>query len=255
VKVLVVIPVFNEQVQLAKSVTTVQCFLRASSKFDYQITIAENGSTDRTPQIADELANSLTGVNAVHLPQKGRGRALRSVWSKATADIFSYMDVDLSTDLSAFPYLIEAVSTGRFDLAIGTRLHQNAHTHRSWRREVISRTYNRLVKWMFEPRFSDAQCGFKAISLRTARKLLPLIKDEEWFFDTELLLVAEKLGCRICEIPVKWLEDPDSRVKIIPTVWGQLKGLVRVRRKMKRGELTKLKDTREAKLRGGKKGR
>jgi glycosyltransferase involved in cell wall biosynthesis len=270
-RVLIVIPVFNEQAQLAQSITALQNFLHAeftghlttnhpllgeragvrgnssdksgvpsrrvprSQTFDYEIIIADNGSTDGTSEIAHHLATTLPAVTAMHLPLKGRGRALRRAWTESEADILSYMDVDLSTDLSAFPPLIEALSSGHFDLAIGTRLHLDSHTERCWRREVISRAYNRLVKFLFAPPFSDAQCGFKAITRGAARQLLPSVEDENWFFDTELLLIAVKSGYRICEVPVTWIEDPDSRVKIIPTAWAQFKGLMRVQRNMRRG--------------------
>jgi hypothetical protein len=171
-------------------------------------------------------------IRVVHLPEKGRGRALRAVWLASEAEILSYMDVDLSTDLAAFPPLIKALASGRYDLAIGTRLHPESVVRRCWKREIISRCYNRLLRLAMHIQFSDAQCGFKAITRRAARQLLPLVVDNEWFFDTELLVLAERYGYRIYEQPVKWTEDTDSRVRLLSTVWKDLRGIVRLRRRL-----------------------
>ncbi len=237
----IAIPVFNEERQLAASIATLHSYLQRECRFEHEIVIAENGSTDRTLDIALALAQKYSNVRVVHLDQKGRGRALKQVWSESAADIVSYMDVDLSTGLDAFPPLIEAVASQRFDLAIGSRLHKDAHTERGWRREYISRGYNRLVKALFGMRFPDAQCGFKAITRTAARQLLPVIEDPGWFFDTELLIVAEQCGYRICDLPVTWIDDPDSRVRVLSTAWADLKGLLRVRRNRRRGIYTDLR--------------
>ena len=157
---------------------------------------------------------------SLHIPQKGRGRALRAAWLASPADVLSYMDVDLSTDLAAFPPLIEAIASEGYDIAIGSRLARGADIRRSLRREAISRGYNVMIKGLFFTRFSDAQCGFKAVSRRAVQELVPLIENNEWFFDTELLILAEKAGYRIKEIPVRWLEDPDTRVNVPKTVVG-----------------------------------
>jgi len=227
----VTLPVFNEEAQLAASVGTVRDFL-VNHAFNFEIVIANNGSTDRTPRLADELARDLSGVRVVHLLERGRGRALRRVWTDSAADILSYMDIDLSTDLEAFPALIEAVTTGGFDLATGSRLLPQSRTTRSWNREIISRAYNQLVRAAFKTRIADAQCGFKAIRREAARELLPRVADNEWFFDTELLVWAERRGRRIAELPVRWIEDRDSRVKLLPTAWADLQALRRLRRRI-----------------------
>jgi hypothetical protein len=171
----------------------------------------------------------------LHLELKGRGRALKVAWGESEADILSYMDVDLSTNLSAFPLLLESLASGGFDLAIGTRLHPQSLTKRCRKREFISRFYNRLVRLVFGTHFSDAQCGFKAITRAAAQRLLPAVEDNGWFFDTELLVIAEKCGYRIYQQPVVWTEDPDSRVRIVSTAWEDLKGMARVYRKLRRG--------------------
>lgn len=224
----VVIPVYNEEHVLAQSVDTLRQFLKNNLSHRYTVVIADNASTDRTWEIAQALSKEHSDVVALHLDQKGRGRALRKAWLESAADIVSYMDVDLSTDLAAFPHLIQAIEEGN-GIAIGSRLLKGSSVKRSLKRELTSRSYNFIIKVMFRTRFSDAQCGFKALSGKAAQELVPLIQDQEWFFDTELLILAEKKGYRIREIPVAWIEDPDTRVAIASTVSEDLKGLLRLR--------------------------
>jgi len=230
VRVEVVIPVYNEQDDLDPSVAKLRQFLLDNVDYDWCIVIADNASRDRTLEIAKELAERYPGqVSYVHLELKGRGRALRKAWTESDADIVSYMDVDLSTDLSAFPPLIASLIDSEYDIAIGSRLKKGAQVQRGLKREFISRTYNLMIKLMFRNRFSDAQCGFKAVTHRVVREVVPLIEDQAWFFDSELLLLGERLGYKIFEVPVKWADDPDSRVKIASTAWEDIKGLFRVR--------------------------
>jgi glycosyltransferase involved in cell wall biosynthesis len=224
----VVIPVYNEEHVLAQSVNTLRQFLKDNLSHSYTVVIADNASTDRTWEIAQALSKEHSDVAALHLDQKGRGRALRKAWLESAADIVSYMDVDLSTDLAAFPPLIQAIEEGN-GIAIGSRLLKGSSVKRSLKRELTSRSYNLIIKSMFRTRFSDAQCGFKALSGKAAQELVPLIQDQEWFFDTELLILAGKKGYRIREIPVAWIEDPDTRVAIASTVFEDLKGLLRLR--------------------------
>lgn len=168
---------------------------------------------------------------------KGRGRAVKKVWSESDCDILTYMDVDLATELSALPPLVEAILSGGFDLAVGSRLLKPRLTTRGLRRELISRFYNRLIRLFFNPSFSDAQCGFKAVSREAARTLLPLVEDDGWFMDTELLLLADRFGYRIFDCPVRWVEGRDSRVAVWETALLDLKGLLRLRRKFARNRL------------------
>ncbi len=233
-KVLLAIPVYNEEAQLAGSIGALRHFLKANCPFETRIVIADNGSTDGTLAIARSLCELHAEIRVVHLDLKGRGRALKRVWSEAEADILTYMDVDLSTDMRAFPPLVEALVSGQFDLVTGSRLLRGSQTQRSWKRDIISRCYNALVKCLFHAKFSDAQCGFKGITREAAGRLLPAVEDPGWFFDTELLLVAEKCGYRVLDLPVKWIDDPDSRVRIFSTAWHDLKGLVRIRRNLRR---------------------
>jgi len=226
----ITIPVFNEETRLQRSIPKLHSFLSEHCRFEFEIVIADNASTDRTLEIACSFSEAHPTVRAVHLDQKGRGRALKNVWCETQAEVLSYMDVDLSTDLYAFPPLIEGLVSGGFDVAIGSRLLKPSLTTRGFKREIISRGYNRLIKLLFHTQFSDAQCGFKAITRPAASGLLPLVEDNEWFMDTELLVLAERLGYRIFDLPVRWVDDSDSRVKIWRTASGDLRGLARVKR-------------------------
>jgi glycosyltransferase involved in cell wall biosynthesis len=226
--VAIVVPVYNERLQLEGSVRRLHGFLSSGFPFSWQIVIVDNASTDGTLAIARRLTYELDRVETIHLPAKGRGRALRAGWSRVDARVHCYMDVDLSTDLSALSPLVAPLLSGHSDVAIGTRLHRSAHVERCLKRELISRAYNRILRLALRARFSDAQCGFKAIRHDVALELLPLIEDEEWFFDTELLVLAERRGLRIHEVPVDWIEDADSRVDIPRTALADLRGVVRL---------------------------
>jgi glycosyltransferase involved in cell wall biosynthesis len=226
----IVIPVYNEQVILAQSVQTLLQYLIENFPYSWRIVIADNASIDQTWQIVQQLEAVYPGqVQGLHLEQKGRGRALRYAWLHSQADIVCYMDVDLSTNLDCLLPLIAPLASGHSQLAIGSRLAHGSKVVRQWKREVISRCYNLLIKGVFGNVFSDAQCGFKALRRETVWQLLPLIENNEWFFDTEMLLLAQHNHLRIYEVPVDWVEDLDSRVKIVKTVLEDLRGLRRVR--------------------------
>jgi putative flippase GtrA len=226
----VVVPVYNEEGDLANSVHRLHRYLEENFPFAARITIADNASTDETPRIAAQLADELTDVRMVRLEQKGRGRALQAVWSTSDAPVLAYMDVDLSTDLAALAPLVAPLVSGHSDLAIGSRLARGSRVVRGAKREVISRCYNFLLKSTLAAGFSDAQCGFKAIRADVAAQLLPHVADTGWFFDTELLVLAQRSGLRIHEVPVDWVDDPDSRVDIIATATADLKGIARMLR-------------------------
>jgi putative flippase GtrA len=232
----IVVPVYNEEAGLEASVRRLQAYLGERFPLTWIVTIADNASTDRTWGIACRLAGELPGVRAVHLDRKGRGRALRAVWSRTTARVVAYMDVDLSTDLDALLPLVAPLLSGHSDVAIGSRLARGARVVRGPKREVISRTYNAILHATLQNGFSDAQCGFKAVRADVARALLPLIEDDGWFFDTELLVLAEHNGLRIHEVPVDWVDDPDSRVQIASTAIDDLRGIGRLLRRFAAGE-------------------
>ena len=224
----IVVPVFDEQVVLARSIRRLHDHLSDHMPFSWRIVIADNASTDQTPRIAAALAADLPGVSFFQLAEKGRGRALRAAWLASDAEVVCYMDVDLSTDLRALLPLVAPLVSGHSDVAIGTRLHRGSQVVRGARREIISRSYNRLLRLTLGARFSDAQCGFKAMRARAARELLPGVRDEAWFFDTELLMLAQRSGLRIHEVPVDWVDDPDSRVDILRTALDDLRGIARL---------------------------
>ena len=225
----IVIPVLNEERALPRCVTTLREFLADSIPNPWRIIIADNGSDDSTPEVSRQLAKEYPQVAYLRMEQRGRGRALRRAWLESQADLVSYMDVDLSTDLSAFSPMVQALEEGHH-LAIGSRLAKGARvSHRTFKREAISRSYNLLVKAMFFTRFTDAQCGFKALTRAAAQALVPHVVDTGWFFDTELLILAEKRGFRIKDIPVTWTDDPDTRVKVVRTALADLRGLLRLR--------------------------
>ena len=226
----IVIPVRNEQRELTEHVTRLVRHLGSGFPCAWQVTIADNGSTDGTWTLALALAEASPGhVRAVHLDQPGRGRALHMVWSASDAEVVAYMDVDLSTDLKALLPLVTPLLAGDSDVAIGTRLAPGSRVVRGLRREIISRVYNRLLRATLRVGFSDAQCGFKAVRADAARTLLPLVEDKAWFFDTELLVLAERCGLRISEVPVDWTDSADSRVRIVTTALADLRGIWRLR--------------------------
>jgi putative flippase GtrA len=224
----VVVPVHNEQEILTASIRRLHEYLSAELPLDWRIVIADNASTDESLRIAMALAADLPGIELIALTEKGRGRALRAAWERSEADVVCYMDADLSTDLRALAPLLAPLLSGHSDLAIGTRLAPGSRVVRGAKRELISRGYNRLLHTALGARFSDAQCGFKAVRTDAARQLVPRVRDESWFFDTELLVLAQREGMRIHEVPVDWVDDPDSRVDLVRTALEDLRGIARL---------------------------
>lgn len=225
----VVIPIYNEEAELEDNIHKLHSFLKTeTTAYAWTITIADNASTDRSLVIAEKLAATLPNVRVIHLPKKGRGLAVKTAWRQSSADYLAYMDVDLSTGLASFPPLVKALADG-YDIAIGSRLKKgSAVKERTMKREILSRGYNILIKLFFGVHFSDAQCGFKAVTRRTVAELIPQVKDDAWFFDSELLIVGEKMGYRIYEQPVVWIDNPGSTVRVLGTVTGDLHGLWRL---------------------------
>jgi glycosyltransferase involved in cell wall biosynthesis len=224
----IAIPVYNEERSLEASVRRLHGFLTASFPYSSRIVVADNASTDRTAEIGRQLAAEIGELSYMRLEQKGRGRALRRVWSTSEADVVAYMDVDLSTGLEALLPLVAPLISGHSDVAIGTRLAPGSRVVRGPKREAISRIYNRILRLTLRARFSDAQCGFKAVRTETARELLPQVEDQAWFFDTELLVLAQRRGLRIHEVAVDWVDDPDSSVNVVRTALEDLRGIVRL---------------------------
>jgi glycosyltransferase involved in cell wall biosynthesis len=227
----VVVPVLDEAHVLERQIHRLREGLDPLP-FSWRITIADNGSTDDTASIASRLAGELPDVRVVHLPDRGRGRALRHAWSTSDAFVLAYTDVDLSTGLTALLPMIAPLISGHASVATGSRLLRGSHVDRGPKREFISRTYNALLRVVLGARFRDAQCGFKAIRADAAQALLPEVGDDAWFFDTELLVRAQRHGLRIIEVPVDWIDDPDSRVDIRTTVRDDLVGIGRLVREL-----------------------
>jgi glycosyltransferase involved in cell wall biosynthesis len=233
----VVVPVRNEEAALERCLRRLHAHLAASFPYSFRITVAENASTDATVTVARRVAAELPGIEVLELKQPGRGRALRTAWMASDAHVLAYMDVDLSTDLAALLPLVAPLITGHSDLAIGSRLSRSSRVVRGPKREIISRGYNLLLHGTGTTSASDAQCGFKAIRADVAECLLPLVEDDGWFFDTELLWLADRAGLRVHEVPVDWVDDPDSRVDIGATARADLIGIVRLHRSRLAGQL------------------
>ncbi len=233
----ILLPVYNEEEVLEKSVTALREFLQNNvTDFKWVITIGDNASIDKTMEVAGELEKKFDDVRVFHLDQKGRGRMVKYAWDKSEADILTYMDIDLSTDLKAFPPMVRAVIDG-YDVAIGSRQYKGAEVDRGFKREAISRGYIRILKLLLGFPYTDAQCGFKAVSKKLVNELFHKIEDDEWFFDTELLYLAYKNGYKVKELPVRWIEDTDSRVKITRTAWLDIKGVFRMRKYKRQGKI------------------
>jgi glycosyltransferase involved in cell wall biosynthesis len=224
----IVLPVYNEEHCLAQSARQVLKYLSSNVSWAWRIVIVDNASTDRTPAIGRELASQVPQIEMVRLERKGRGYALRHAFESSRADAVMYMDIDLSTSLTHLSEIVDLLQAGH-DLAVGSRLAATSQVERSIKRELISRAYNVIVTIMFGRVCGDFQCGFKAFRRSTVQKLLPLVKDNGYFFDTEIILTASRTGCRIIDLPVRWVEDPDSRVNLLPTILADLAGLIRLR--------------------------
>ena len=225
-----VFPVLNEAHVLEKSVETVRAFLADGFPYPWRVVVADNGSNDGTADVARKLAEKYDDVAYFTLDQRGRGRALRKAWTESDADIVAYTDVDLSTELAALEKMCRAIHEDGYDIATGSRLMKESKIKRGLKRDIISRCYNLLIKAVLFTHFSDAQCGFKAVSRKVVEEVVPQIEDQAWFFDTELLVLGEKQGYRIKDVPVVWIDDEDSRVKIVSTAWEDIKGVLRVRK-------------------------
>lgn len=222
-------PVYNEEVELEENIKKLRSYLLGNLKnYIWKIIIADNASTDKTLALARKLSKDLSGVSFIHLDQKGRGRAIKKAWGESKADFVAYMDVDLSTNLAHFPNIIKALNNG-YDIAVGSRLLPKSKViGRTLKREIISRCYNLLIKLLFFTKFHDAQCGFKAVTKKVVDNLFPIILDNEWFLDSEMLIVGEKAGYKIFEEPVKWIDNQGSTVKVMKTARGDIDGLIRL---------------------------
>lgn len=228
----ITIPVYNEEKELEKHILILHDFcLKNLKSYDWHITIADNASIDNTPLIASAIAKKYPRISNFRLEQKGRGRAVKRVWNESGKDLCVYMDLDLSTDLVHLPKILWALENG-YDIAVGSRLAKGAKVEgRTFLRELTSRTLNFFfIQLFFRTNFTDAQCGFKGVTRNVIEKLIPKIKENDWFFDGELLIVAEKSGYKIYEEPVHWVDNPGSTVRLISTISGDIKVMARLLR-------------------------
>lgn len=226
----VVVPVYNEEIDVPRNIPKLYKFLKEHfQNYSWELVIADNGpSKDKTGEISKELARKNKEIKYVLINRAGRGGALKRVWLSSRSELLAYMDVDLSSDLKFLPDLVEKLEKS-CDIVIGSRLSRGSKVYgRTLARELMSRGYNILIRLLFWTSFRDAQCGFKAIRRDVAQKLLPVVQDDAWFFDSELLIIAEKAGYRVCELPIAWRDDPRSTVKVAKTAWGDIKGLLRL---------------------------
>ena len=229
----IIIPVLNEEHSLPRCIATLTSHLtdRVSDEWDWSVTIADNGSQDSTPEVGRRLSIEYPNVRLTRLEQRGRGRALKKAWIESEADVRCFMDVDLSTRLESLEPMVDAIAKEGYGVAIGSRLMRESKVEgRTLKREFVSRSYNALIRLIFPRKtFRDAQCGFKAVSREVAESVVPMVENNGWFFDTELLLLSLRAGYEIKEIPVHWVDDPDTRVRIVSTASEDIKGLLRVR--------------------------
>ena len=231
----ITVPVLNEQRSIERALRTLASHLSAECPYDWSITVVDNGSADQTWSLANSFAEENSYTRVIRLDRPGRGGALKAAWSTSGAEVVAYMDADLSTGLEYLQPLLEPIFKGETDISIGSRLAPGATIDRSVQREVISRAYNIIARRFLRYTIRDAQCGFKAVRASVARDLIPRVVDDSWFFDTELLVLAWRDGLRINEIPVRWVEDDDSRVRIMRTALDDLRGIWRLSRAPRSG--------------------
>lgn len=237
-RVVIVIPVLNEERVLRSSVDAlVTCTRRHLSDHVCDVLISDNGSTDATHVLGAELADMYEEVQYMRIPSRGKGLAIRTAWDSVEADAYVFMDVDLSTDLEALPHLLSGIASGA-DIVVGSRFHPKSSVSRSRMRHLLSHGYRLWLKSVLRPDFSDAPCGFKAVTPKVVRTVMNAVKDDGWFFDTELLVRGEHSGFSISEIPVKWTDSSDqarrSKVKVAGLVFDYMKKTLRLRRDLAR---------------------
>lgn len=213
----ITIPVLNEEIRLEPGVRETMRFLRENKMDSWTVEIADNGSTDKTQEIAEGLVKEYKGrLKFRKIPERGVGLALRYSWTDAKADIVGYMDVDLATDLKHLLEVQEIFEKNEADAVNGSRLLKGSKViGRTLKREISSRGFNAIMKFRLKNKFTDAMTGFKFFKRTIVIDLLkevPVIPD--WFVSAELLVRTEWNGHRLREIPVHWTDEPNSKVNI-----------------------------------------
>ena len=235
-KLLLMLPIYNEEEQLESSMRTVFDYATKNlSEYDWRVHVGDNASKDKSKEIYTKLHNeNPTRFTFRTLDKKGRGLNLRDSWLKEEYDIAIYMDVDLSSDINAVKNMVDQIRDRKADLSVGSRLLPASKViGRKLLREITSRGYVFIIKTLASTKISDFQCGFKAISKELALKIVPEVEDNTWYFDTELILLTEKSGYKVYECPVRWTDDPGSTVKVWKTATDDLKGLYRTLKQKK----------------------
>lgn len=210
-KILIVLPVYNEEKIIKKSITKILNEIKKIKNYEFKILICDNGSNDKTAEISKKISENLI-IDYTFIKYKGRGNAIKTSWLESDADILTYMDIDLSTDIKDLKKLIN--SCENYDLVIGCRYCKESNINRNKFRLFVSKTYNFIIRYFFKSNIKDFQCGFKAITKNKGKKILKLCKNKKWFFDTELVLISEKKQLDIFQLPVKWKESDNSKVNI-----------------------------------------
>jgi glycosyltransferase involved in cell wall biosynthesis len=234
-KILIVIPVLNEEKILKENVLKIFNFCQKNLTINWQIVIVDNRSTDQTVVIAKDLGRRYQQIEYLYVDKVGKGVAIRTGWQKYSADIYCFMDADLATDLSALVTLISSFKEG-YDMVIGSRFLAQSQVSRSLIRKMFSFGYHLVARILLNLKIKDLPCGFKAINSRIKENVLPKVKDEAWFFDSELVIVAEKQGYRIKEIPIIWQEPRkgrgESRVKTLSLSLAYFKQLLALKKRL-----------------------
>ncbi|MCW4023644.1 MAG: glycosyltransferase family 2 protein [Candidatus Bathyarchaeota archaeon] len=226
VDVSVVFPAHNEAKQLETAVLQVDQALKETG-YTYEIIVAEDGSTDGTDTLADALSKKMPQVKHIHGEQRlGRGRALNATFKKSQGKIFVYMDVDLATDLNYLKELVDSIKIEGYDFSTGSRMLQQSKVERSGTRSLASKSYNFLVRLFLGSKIKDHQCGFKAFKREPTLKLIDEVQAPHWFWDTEILVRAQRSGYKVKEIAVDWISGSDTKVKLFHDSWSMFRQVI-----------------------------
>lgn len=235
-KVLIVIPIYNEEKILEKNILRLYNFLQNNNLENWQIVIADNASTDQSEKIGQKLNTNYQQIGYLKIPKRGKGIAIRTAWKKySDADIFTFIDADLSTDITFLPNLINAIAKENYDIAIGDRFDKNSKVKRNLKRNIISLGYRFILKISLKTKINDLPCGFKAINKKILDNIVPLVKNNTWFFDSEIVLLAEKMGYKIKKIPIIWQENREKQnnTPLWSIIKEYLKEILRLKKELK----------------------
>jgi len=237
--ILVVLPARNEELIIRDNVLRLYEYMQgAFPNDDWKIVVSDNNSSDRTAEIVKELAEKHARIEYLLVTVVGKGAAVKNAWEKYSSDVYMFMDSDLATDIHGIPMLVEPLRLETSDIACGSRFLRESAVERSLIRRVTSFGYRLVVKLLLSIKVRDLPCGFKAINEKAKKALLSKIESDGWFFDSELIILGEKLGLRVQEIPVRWREPIEtgrkSKVKIISLSIEYVKEVVKIRKRLQK---------------------